>query len=162
MPSIELYHFGIWGWLEQLMNRQRLLQAVIDAVEVNWREIELRDDTLHVLFTLIAESHLWKNWTSHTNHELRHLKDLFGSIGRVCKGLWVNLLCNSVKVAEDDPTLWESKHPVEGALVFHHVNEVFNDLLKAMHYLRWRSIVFIPVSKLEPGTEMCTAWTQKS
>ena len=79
----------------------------------------------------------------------------------MCKSLWINFLCNPVKVAEDNSTLGESEHTIEGALSFHHVNEVCDDLFKAMHNFWGRRIILLPARKLEPGTEMRASLTHK-
>ena len=135
MSIVALDYFRVRLRLEQLVNRQVLFERVLRPVQMNRGEAELRCCALGVQLSFVAEFHI-KDWATNADHELWHLKHLFARVSRRLECLPVDLLRDTVEVAEDDATLREAKHTIEGPLCLECIHQEAYTLLEAKNHLR--------------------------
>ena len=81
-----------------------LFKVILRPVHVNRWKVELGRPTLRVKLAFVSEAHI-KDGTRTSHDKLWHLKNLLGLVFWFQESLWLNLLCNPIKVPENDPAL---------------------------------------------------------
>ena len=98
-------------------------------------EIELWDRSLLVKFILVLYLHVFEDWTCYTDHELGHLKSLLRTrFWNELVALWINLLCYSIEMTKEDPTLGEAQNSIKRTLwSLQNVHQIIDSLFQASH-----------------------------
>jgi hypothetical protein len=106
--------------------------GVFGADHVQVGEVELWSSYLIVVYSLVLEFHVWKDWARNTHQELGHLEDLFSRAAWFEERFVVNLLRDVIEVSEDYASLREGENSVERSLRLNYFYEVVADVFQAV------------------------------